>query len=49
MGTTAQKLREEGKYLGFSKELGYVYLLNEKKYALSKNGITNITHLKVAL
>lgn len=49
MTLTARKLKEEGKYLGFTKEFGYVYKLNEKMYSYSGNGIKNITHLKVAL
>ena len=46
---TSSKLKEHGKYLGFSKSVGYVYKFNEETYTMNGKGIVNITHLKVAL
>lgn len=45
----SQRLREDGEYLGFSEELGYVYKLNGRMYSFSTKGIIDITYLDVAL
>lgn len=42
MAMTIQKLKEEGEYLGFNKDFGYLYRLNGSIYAYNKDGLIKI-------
>lgn len=42
MALTIQKLKEDGEYIGFNKELGYLYKLNDTIYAFNGGGLTQV-------